>query len=364
MTEQTITQPTPADLGFAFPAEWAKHARTLMGWPFDESYWEGYLDAARDDFTRLVSTIARFEPVLLAVADDEAEADAKRRLETEQGLKNITFHRLTLDDVWFRDIAPLFVRNKTGEVAATDWHFNGWGNKFRWRNDTQVAEVIAERLELPHFKVPIVMEGGALEINSEGVCLTTRQCLLNQNRNPNLSETEIEGYLKAYLGVKHVIWLNEGLEGDKTDGHIDTITRFANDGIIVTSICEDEADTNYAPLQENLALLRTVRRPNGEPYALVELPLPKKRIDFDDERLPLTYANFYVGNGFVVVPTYDDVNDARALDILKGAFLGREVIGLPSLGLITGGGSFHCVTQQQPAGQQPIVHPTGEAYRG
>ena len=350
------THSTPADLGFAFPAEWTRHARTLTGWPFDEDYWEGYLDAAREDFTRLVSTITRFEPVLLAVADDEAEADAKKRLgATEKGLNNITLYRLTLDDVWFRDIAPLFVRNEAGEIAATDWQFNGWGGKFRWQNDTKVAEVIAERLELPRFEIPIVMEGGALEINGEGVCLTTRQCLLNQNRNPNLSEAEIEGYLKTYLGVRNVIWLNEGLEGDKTDGHVDTITRFANDSTVITSICEDEDDTNYAPLQENLILLKTARRPNGDPYTIVELPLPKKRIDLGGERLPLTYANFYIGNGFVVVPTYDDANDARALNTLQNVFEDREVIGLPSLGLITGGGSFHCVTQQQP---------TGEAYRG
>ena len=351
---KTSTQ-TPAELGFAFPAEWTSHERTLMGWPFDESYWEGYLDAAREDFTRLVSSIARFEPVLLAVADEEAEADAKERLGASEGFGNVTFYRLRLDDVWFRDIAPLFVRSEASEVAATDWQFNGWGGKFRWRNDTKVPRAVADRLELPRFEIPIVMEGGALEINGENVCLTTRQCLLNQNRNPNLSGTEIEGYLKAYLGVRHVIWLNEGLEGDKTDGHIDTITRFADDGTIITSVCEDEGDTNYAPMQENLTLLQTARRPNGKPYEIIELPLPKKRIDLGDERLPLTYANFYVGNGFVVVPTYEDVNDARALGILQDVFADREVIGLPSLGLITGGGSFHCVTQQQP---------TGETYRG
>ena len=352
---KTSTQ-TPADLGFAFPAEWSRHERTLMGWPFDESYWEGYLGASREDFTRLVSSIARFEPVLLAVTDDEAEADARKRLSaTEEGLGNVTFHPLTLDDVWFRDIAPLFVRNEAGEVAATDWRFNGWGNKFRWRNDTQVPKVMAEKLKLPRFEIPIVMEGGALEMNGEGVCLTTRQCLLNQNRNPNLSETEIEEYLKAYLGVRHVIWLNEGLEGDKTDGHVDTITRFADDGTIVTSVCEDKNDANYKPLQENLTLLQTIRQPSGAPYTIVELPLPKKRIDLEGERLPLTYANFYIGNGFVVVPMYEDDNDARALDILQNVFKDREVIGLPSRGLITGGGSFHCVTQQQP---------TGEAYRG
>lgn len=341
----------PADLGFQFPAEWQAHARTLMGWPFDEVYWEGHLDAARKDFTRLVTTIASFEPVLLAASDGEAEEDAKRRLREANGLKNITLYRLELDDVWFRDIAPLFVRNSEGKVAATDWRFNGWGNKFRWRNDTQAPKKLAEKFGMTRFEAPIVMEGGALEITSNGVCMTTRQCLLNKNRNPELAQREIEQYLEAYLGVESFIWLNRGLEGDKTDGHIDTITRFANDTTIITSICEDQDDSNYAPLQENLELLKKVQQPNGKPYKLIELPLPRQRVDLGNERLPLTYANFYVGNGFVVVPIYDDANDERAVTIVQDAFPERKVIDLPSLGLITGGGAFHCVTQQQPLGE-------------
>lgn len=356
MTPTRQAETTPASLGFAFPAEWTPHAATLMAWPFDPDYWEGHLEAAREDFARLVATIARFEKVLLAVVDDEAEQDAKRRLgATPGGLGNTEVYRLDLNDVWFRDIAPLFVKNESGEVAATDWRFNGWGGKYDWRKDTEVPKTVADRLELRRFEADIVMEGGALELNSQGVLLTTRQCLLNQNRNPNLSEQELESYLKTYLGARHVLWLHKGLEGDKTDGHIDTITRFTDDSTIVTSICEDVTDPNYAPLQENLTLLKTVRQPNGEPYTIVELPLPKKRLESGGERLPLTYANFYVGNGFVVVPLYDDANDERALEILRPLFPGREVIGLPSLGIITGGGSFHCVTQQVPE---------GDPYRG
>ena len=327
-----------------FPAEWYPHERTLMAWPFDEAYWEGYLGAAREDFARLVRTIAGFEPVLLAVSGEEAEADARRRLGHTE---NLTLYRLELDDIWFRDTAPLFVRRPTGEVAATDWRFNGWGGKYRWRKDTQVPERLAQTLGVERSEVPVVMEGGALEFSGQGVCLTTRQCLLNTNRNPELSQKDIEQYLQAYLGVTRFIWLNKGLEGDKTDGHIDTVTRFVDNTTIMTSVCEDEADTNYAPLRENLEILKR-ERTDGEPYRLLELPLPKKRIDIAGERLPLTYANFYIGNGFVVMPTYDDANDERALQILSEAFPDRQVIGLPSLGLITGGGSFHCVTQQQP----------------
>lgn len=333
----------PAEQGYRFPAEYSPHAATWMAWPFDDDYWEGYLSQARADFKLLIETIARFEPVHVACGTDEAEKTAREQLKST----NISFYRVSLDDVWFRDIAPLFV-TKQHALAATNWRFNGWGNKFRFENDNKVPELIAEKLAIKRFDVPIVMEGGALDINAQGICLTTRQCLLNQNRNPNLSQAEIETYLQAYLGVTHIIWLNQGLEGDKTDGHVDTISRWANDSTIISSICEDANDSNYAPLQENLTLLKSLRQSNGEPYTIVELPLPKKRIDIEDERLPLTYANFYIGNGFVIMPTYQDANDEKARAILQDVFADREVIALPSLGIISGGGSFHCVTQQEP----------------
>ena len=338
---ETDWDKTPAELGYRFPPEWSAHAATLTGWPFDDVYWEGQLEVARNDFETLVSAVARFEPVRLAVADDEARADAERRF----SLQNVEIYGLELDDVWFRDIAPLFVKNAQGELAATDWLFNGWGNKYRWLKDTRVPAKLAKDMSIKRFEIPVVMEGGALDINGAGECLTTRQCLLNPNRNPDLSKSELEQYLQAYLGVTKIIWLGGGLEGDKTDGHVDTITRWANDRTVVTSVCEDESDSNYAPLAENSAILKRL-----EKYEVLELPLPKKRMDLDGERLPLTYANFYVGNGFVVVPTYQDANDERALDILRGAFPTREVIGLNATGLITGGGAFHCVTQQVPKG--------------
>ena len=335
----------PREQGFYFPAEYAPHSATWMGWPFDDDYWEGYLAKARADFTRLIEAIARFEPVYLACAHEEAENSAREAL---QGSANIKFWRAPLDDIWFRDIAPLFLTNNEGKLVASDWQFNGWGKKFRWEKDTHIPELIADKLGISRVEVPIVMEGGSLDINGEGICLTTRQCLLNQNRNPNLSENEVETYLKDYLGVKHVIWLHRGLEGDKTDGHIDTITRWVNDDTIITSICEDSSDPNYESLQENLTLLETMRHQDGGDYKIIELPLPQKRLELEGERLPLTYANFYIGNGFVVMPTYEDENDSRALGILQMAFPGRKLIGLPSLGIISGGGSFHCVTQQQP----------------
>ncbi len=347
----TMTQP-PAALGFSMPAEWEIHAATWMGWPFDDDYWLGYLEVARQDFTGLIRTIADFESVIVTVANEEAEEDAKKRLgATAKGLENIRFRHFPLEDIWFRDMAPIFIRDTYGKVALTDWQFNGWGNKFEWKKDILVPKGIADELGAKRFEIPIVMEGGALEINSQSVLLTTKQCLLNKNRNPKLSREEIETYLKDYLGVKQFIWLESGLEGDRTDGHIDTITRFANDTTIITSVCEDKNDTNYAPMQENLEILKNARQPNGDLYNLVELPLPKKRLDVDGERLPMTYANFYIGNGFVVMPTYDDDNDNEALAILQSNFPDHKVIALNSTGLITGGGSFHCVTQQQPVGE-------------
>ncbi len=348
----TTTIQTPAALGFSMPAEWDTHAATWMGWPFNDECWLGYLEVARQDFTNLIRTIADFEPVIVTVSDEEAHEDAKRRLgATTNGLKNIRFRRFPLDDIWFRDMAPIFIRDAGGKVAATDWQFNGWGNRFEWQKDSLVPKSIADELGAKRFEIPIVMEGGALEINSRGILLTTKQCLLNKNRNPKLTQDQIATYLKDYLGVKDIIWLENGLEGDRTDGHIDTITRFANDTTIITSVCEDKNDTNYPHMQENLEILKKARQPNGDLYNLVELPLPKKRMDVDGERLPMTYANFYIGNGFVVMPTYDDANDNEALQILQSNFPDHKVIGLNSLGLITGGGSFHCVTQQQPVGE-------------
>ena len=344
---------TPLELGFAMPPEWTPHAATWTSWPFDDELWEGQLEAVRDEFTALVATIARFEPVVLNVRDEETEADARARLETQHApLKNITFNRVPLNDVWFRDNGPLFIKNAAGQVALTDWSFNAWGEKYApWDDDDRAPEAVAKKLSVKRFTVPVVMEGGSLELNGRGVCLTTRSCLLSQRRNPNLSETDLEGVLRATLGVKHVVWLGRGLEGDHTDGHIDTIVRFTGDQTIVCAVTEDEQDANFRPMQDNLTHLRSLRNHAGKPYTVIELPLPKTRLEFQGTRLPPTYANFYIGNGFVVVPQYGDENDQKALEILTPLFPGREVIGLSSKALITGGGSFHCVTQQQPTGE-------------
>ncbi len=356
--------PTPEALGLAMPPEWAPHAATWTSWPFDDELWVGHLDGVRTDFADLVATIARFEPVNLNVRDEEAEEDAKRRITAAaEGLHgsgaavvlaNVTYHRLPLNDVWFRDNGPLFVKEgaDNGRVAMTDWGFNAWGEKYRpWSDDDRAPATLAARLAMRRFVAPAIMEGGSLEVNGRGVCLTTRSCLLEPNRNPDLGAAEIELLLRDYLGIRQLVWLEEGLEGDHTDGHIDTIVRFTDDDTILCSVEPRENDPNHATMARNLAQLRELRRPDGTPYRVVELPLPLKRMELEGERLPPTYANFYVGNGFVVVPQYDDANDAAALDILRPLFPGREVIGLSAESLITGGGAFHCVTQQQPRGE-------------
>ncbi|HEX7001349.1 MAG TPA: agmatine deiminase family protein [Trueperaceae bacterium] len=348
-----MTRPVPgAEPRLSYPAEWEPHAATWTSWPFDDELWEGQLEVARRDFAGLVATISRYEPVFLNVRDDDTERDARKRLTAaDADMGRVRFHRVPLNDVWFRDNGPLFVREADGSVALTDWRFNAWGGKYApWDDDDRAPRAVADTLGMRRYQVDAVMEGGALEFNGRGVCITTRSCLLTPTRNPGLSEGEIEALLARWLGAQQVVWLGAGLEGDHTDGHVDTIVRFAADDVIVASVEEDEDDPNHATMRANLGVLRALRTPAGAPYGIVELPLPQRSAYLGPNRLPLTYANWYVGNGFVVVPVYDDPNDERALSVLRPLFPGRDVIGLPARGLITGGGAFHCVTQQQPVG--------------
>jgi len=323
------------------PAEWAPHGATWTAWPHDEEQWVGWLGNVRQEFAIFVDTLAKFEPVNLIVADEESQADAKSQLNSP----NISFHLIPHNDLWLRDSGAMFVTNEN-RVAPINWIFNGWGQKYAADLDNQIPKHIARILRAKLLEADIVMEGGSLEINGQGVCITTRQCLLSPLRNPQLNEEDLEDYLDKYLGIDNVVWLNQGLEGDHTDGHVDTITRFVGESTIVTAICEDQADPNHHPLEENLEILQSLGS-----FRILKLPLPKNPLYLEETRLPPTYANFYIANGAVLVPTYGDPNDERALEILRPLFPGREVIGLSSRALITGGGSFHCVTQQQPAGE-------------
>ena len=346
MTHFTPDAATPRQLGFAMPPEWALHAATWLGWPADDELWFGHLDAVRGEFAQLVRTIARFEPVHLLVRDAESEQDARARLAGTA----VTFQRQPLDDVWLRDSGPIFV-TRGQEVSLINWRFNAWGGKFKFGHDNQVPEYLARALGAAHWDRPEVLEGGAIEVNGAGVGLSTRSCLLTPSRNPELSEADYAALLHETLGIEKLLWLGGGLENDHTDGHIDTITRFVGERSIVTSLEEDEQDANFTVMRRNLAALREMTDLQGQPFEIVALPLPAVRLEGAEGRLPPTYANFYIGNGFVVVPQYGDPNDTRALEILRPLFAGREVIGLSSRAIIEGGGSFHCVTQQQPAGK-------------
>ncbi len=335
------------------PAEWTPHASTWLAWPHDDEQWIGMLEPVRREFAPFVDAIARDDSVDLIVADEESERDAKGPA-----------------DVWRDSIPPrpspgsLAARQRpdlrrpwrrpvraADDVALVDWDFNGWGNKYPAELDNQIPTHVARILGgVEPFSPGLVMEGGSLEVNDAGVALTTRQCLLAPTRNPGQDEASLERALAGYLDLLHIIWLDHGLEGDHTDGHIDTLTRFADDTTIVTSVCADTSDPNHATLAANLDVLRRARGADGAPFRIVELPIPSGRVEFEGERLPLTYANFYITNGAVLVPVYGAPEDQQALDILTPLFPGREVVGLSARALITGGGAFHCVTQQQPVG--------------
>lgn len=329
------------------PAEWHPHAATWMAWPHDDEQWVGMLEPVRREFAALVEAIAAHEPVELLLADEESEQDARRRL--SRG--TVRFHRVPHQDLWLRDSGPTFVACG-GQVALVDWEFNGWGEKYPADLDNQIPTHVARILgNVALYKPGLVMEGGSIEVDGRGTVLTTRQCLLSSQRNPGLGEADLEARLHETIGVTQVLWLDEGLEGDHTDGHIDTITRFTGPETIVTATCDDRADPNHGVLAANLDRLRAARAVDGQPFRVVELPIPLRSAHFEGERLPLTYANFYILNDAVLVPVYGDEHDERAVEILRPLFPGREVVPLAARALITGGGAFHCVTQQQPAGR-------------
>lgn len=342
-----VRHESPRSHGFVQPAEWTRHAATWTAWPFDDDEWRGHLAGARAEFADLVRAIARHEEVRILTNDEEAENDGRVRL---SGVDNITWLRVPLDDVWLRDSGPIFVVRADGAVSFVHWRFNAWGRKFDWRHDDGVPEAIAEALELDHFDVEVVMEGGALETDGRGTVLTTRQCLLHAERNPSFNVTAIEGVLRDNLGCERVVWLERGLEGDHTDGHVDTIARFVNERTIVACVAEDPTDPNQDVLRKNIEVLRAARNVDGEAYDVVEVFLPRERRFLCGERLAMSYVNFYIINGAVLVPQFGDANDVHALEVFCRVFPGRAVTGLPSTELVTGGGSIHCLTQQQPAG--------------
>jgi agmatine deiminase len=343
---------TPKQQGYFFPAEFAKHDATWLSWPHKEASWPGKIEAIYPVYAEFIKRVAEGEKVNINVLNDAMKQKALGHLQqVGADLGNVQFFMHPTNDAWCRDHGPAFLINPNAaqKKIIVDWGYNAWGGKYPpFDLDDNIPTLIAQHYGVPVVYPGIVMEGGSVEFNGRGTLLTTRACLLNQNRNPHLMQEQIETYLRNYYGVDHILWLGDGIVGDDTDGHIDDLTRFVNADTVVTVVEEDKNDENYVLLQENLHALHRLRLENGKQLNVVELPMPGAVV-YDDMRLPASYANFYISNKYVVVPTFRDKNDDRALDILQKCFPDRKVIGLDSVDIIWGLGSFHCLSQQEPA---------------
>lgn len=336
------------------PAEWEPHHATWFTWPRrDGISFPDKFHSVPPVYTALIRHLVTVEDVNINVWDAEMEADVRSTLEEEKmPVSRVHFHHFPAYEPWCRDHGPIFlVRDHNGrhERAVVDWGYNAWGGKYPpFDLDDAVPQHVAKLRGLPLFSPGIVMEGGSIEVNGRGTLLTTEACLLNPNRNPHLNKAQIEQFLRDNLGATNILWLGEGIVGDDTDGHIDDLTRFVNPTTVVTVVEEDPVDENYSILRENLERLRTFKTERGEPLRIVELPMCG-RIEHSGQRLPASYANFYIANEIVLVPTYRHKNDRQAVAILQREFPDRKVIGVDSTELIWGLGSFHCISQQEPA---------------
>jgi agmatine deiminase len=344
-----MTSQTPAALGYRLPAEWEPHAATWLSWPRREgiSFPESF-DRVLPALRAMVEALIESEQVCINVCNGAHEAEARDVLRGLP-LERISFYRVPTDEPWCRDHGPIFLtRNRDPKLAVVDWDYNAWGNKYPpFDLDEVVPTRVAEILKLPVFYPRMILEGGSIDVNGSGALLTTESCLLNKNRNPNLSRGEIEQRLRDYLGVREVLWLGDGIAGDDTDGHIDDLARFVSEQTVVAVVEENRDDENYEPLQDNFVRLRKMKVGSGQ-LDVLALPMPKKMIR-EGLRLPASYANFYIANTCVLVPTFADSNDETALSVLRGCFPDRRVIGIDCRELIWGLGTFHCLTQQQPA---------------
>jgi len=331
------------------PAEWEPHAATWLSWPrrdgisFPESF-----DRVLPVLRAMVAALIQSERICINICDSAHEAEARSAL-AGLSIERITFYRIPTNEPWCRDHGPIFLtRDRAPKLAAVDWDYNAWGNKYPPFNlDEVVPTRVAEVLNVPVFYPHMILEGGSIDVNGAGALLTTESCLLNNNRNPNLSRDVIEQRLRDYLGVQDILWLGHGIVGDDTDGHIDDLTRFVAERTVVTVVEENRADENYEPLQENLKRLREMKI-SGRNLEILALPMPKKIVR-EGLRLPASYANFYIATTCVLVPTFGDPADEVALSILRKCFPSRRVIGIDCRELIWGLGTFHCLTQQQPA---------------
>jgi len=342
----------PVRDGLYMPAEWTAHARCWMAWPcrlgpFGSA--ENLL-LARLAFAAAARAISGFEKVTMAVRPQEAD-EAKLALG-----RSIEILEIPLDDSWTRDIGPIFVTDGKENVAGVHWRFNAWGNKYHgYESDAAFGRRVVDALDMRLYDGPMVLEGGSIAVDGQGTLLTTEECLLNANRNPNLSRQQIEERLALYLGVTKVVWLGEGLEDDETDGHIDNIAAFAGPGRVLLYTPQEKGGVNARVMQDNRARLKAARDSQGRPFEIIDVPEPARRERHDGRRLDASYVNFYVANHGIVMPSFEDPMDPVAFEVMEKTFPDRRVVQVPALDIVQGGGGIHCITQQQPAGR-PLVH--------
>jgi len=341
---------------YFMPPEWAPHSSTWLSWPHKLESWPGKFERVPSVFAELAFQLSRSETVNINVLDEAMEAEARSLLNMRdpegRNIHRVRFHRIRTNDAWCRDHGPNYVfREEDGrrDKVILDWDYNAWGGKYEpYDDDDAVPARVSEIQGLPLIVPGMVLEGGAIDVNGKGLLLTTEACLLNPNRNPSLDRGEIEKRLGRYLGVRKVLWLGDGIIGDDTDGHVDDMSRFVGESTVVTAVEEDPSDGNYEPLQENLRRLKSFTDIDGRPLDIVTLPMPEP-VFHDGERLPASYANFYIANSVVLVPVYRCSRDEQAIAVLRRCFPGREVIGIDCTELIWGLGAIHCVTHEEPS---------------
>ncbi len=335
---------TPKQSGFSMPAEWHLHSQCWMAWPCHQATWHKIgLTRAREAFARVALAIRQFEPVIM-IADPSDELSAQ----TLCG-PSIQVLKLPLNDSWLRDTGPSFLLNAEHHLAGVDWIHNAWGGNYEsYDLDNQIAAAVLHLANAKPFQAPLVMEGGSFHVDGEGTLITTRECLLNPNRNPNLSETEISQYLQDYLNVKTIIWLDHGLIGDETNGHVDEIACFIAPGRVLCLITNDPMDVNYSRLQENYTVLKQSKDAKGRRLDVIPIEQPPATY-LDQERLTLSYINFYLANGGIVMPAFGHPHyDAAAKTQFERHFPGRIITQIDAIDIFSGGGGIHCITQQQP----------------
>jgi agmatine deiminase len=358
----TAMNAVPAELGYRMPAEWEPHEATWIAWPHQRDDWPGKFAPIPWVYTEIVRHLHQSERVHILVNNLQAEQAARRTL-SQAGIdtQRLRLLRVPTDRVWTRDYGPTFLTNPQGRLGLVGWHFNGWAKYPNWQRDDAVSGQLAALLRHPVWQPclaerRIVLEGGSIEVNGAGLLLTTEECLLSvvQERNPGFTRADYERVFAGYLGIRKVLWLGRGIAGDDTHGHIDDLARFVNPRTIVTVVETDASDANYEPLQENLGRLRTMTDLDDRPFEIVTLPMPAP-VWFQKQRLPASYANFYIANDRVLAPTFNDPNDRLALNTLAELFPSRRVVGIHAVDLVWGLGTLHCLTQQQPlmAGWKP-----------